>query len=109
MDFELLKTVCVVAIAGGIITTATVQQIKSGIDFKNSRSIVWLSLVVSLIIGTLFARCFSDLSWTYCVWAGLITWIGAEAIYLALEEKVFTPFSDMKKDKATELKRKDEE
>lgn len=109
MNFDLLKNVCVVAIAGGVITTAIVQQLKSAISFKNSKNIIWLSLVVSLVIGTLFARCFSELTWVYCLWSGLITWLGAEAIYLALEEKVFTPFRDMQKDDVTELPRGDEE
>lgn len=109
MDFELLKTVCVVAIAGGVITTAIVQQLKSAISFRNSKNIIWLSLVVSLVIGTLFAKCFSELNWIYCVWSGGFTWLGAEAIYLALEEKVFTPFKDMQKeDDVTELPRGDE-
>lgn len=109
MNIDLLKTVCVVAIAGSIITTPTVQKIKEGIDFKSSKSLVWVSLLVSMVIGTTFSLCFSELNIIYSLWAGFVTWLGAEAIYLALEEKVFTPFSDMKKDKATELKRKEEE
>lgn len=107
MNYDLLKTVCVVAIAGSIITTPTVQKIKKGINFKKSKSLVWVSLLVSMIVGTAFSLCFSDLSWVYCLWTGFITWLGAEAIYLMLEEKVFTPFSQMNKDNATELPRKE--
>ena len=98
MNIDLLKTVCVVAIAGSIITTPTVQMIKSGVKVKNSKVFVWVSLFISLTLGTGFAKCFSELSWTYCLWAGFITWLGAEAIYLSLEEKIFKPFSEMKKD-----------
>ena len=96
MNIDLLKVVCVVVIAGSIITTPTVQMIKNGVKVDNSKVFVWVSLVVSMVFGTLFARCFSDLSWVYCLWSGFITWLGAEAIYLTLEEKVFTPFSEIK-------------
>ena len=109
MNFELLKTVCVVAIAGSIITTPTVQKIKEGFNFKNSKTLVWVSLAVSMLLGTTFSLCFSELSIINSLWAGFVTWLGAEAIYLALEEKVFTPFKDMQKDDVTELPRGDED
>lgn len=107
MNFDLLKTVCVVAIAGSIITTPTVQMIKSGVKANNSKIFVWISLIVSLTIGTGFAKCFSDLNWINCIWSGFITWLGAEAIYLALEEKVFKPFSEIKKDNTIHITEED--
>ena len=91
-------------------TKRTVQQIKSGITFKKSKTLVWVSLIVSLLLGTTFALCFSDLSVVYSLWAGFTTWLGAEAIYTALEDKIFKPYSEIeanKKQNAIELERND--
>jgi len=107
MNIDLLKTVCVVAIASSIITTSTVQMIKSGVKVSNSKMFVWLSLGISLTIGTFFAKCFSSLSWLNCLWSGFITWLGAEAIYHSLEEKIFTPLSKMNKDKQIKITEED--
>ena len=99
MNTELLKQVALVAVAGSIFTTATVQQIKSGINFKKSKTLVWVSLFVSLIIGTTFSLCFSNLSIIYSLWVGFTCWLGAEAIYTALENKIFKPYSQIQEDK----------
>lgn len=110
MNIELLKQVAYVAVAGSIFTTATMQQIKSGINFKQSKTLVWVSLIVSMLLGTLFAICFSNLSIIYSLWAGFTTWLGAEAIYTALEDKIFKPYSEIqanKKENAIELERTD--
>lgn len=48
-----------------------------------------------MIIGTLFAICFSDLSIVNSLWVGLISWVGADAIYKTFEDKIFKPFSKM--------------
>jgi multidrug transporter EmrE-like cation transporter len=101
MNVELLKQVGTVAVAGSIFTTTAMQQIKSGINFKKSKILVWVSLVVSMLLGTAFALCFSDLSIIYSLWAGFTTWLGAEAIYTALEDKIFKPYSKMQEDKKT--------
>jgi len=112
MNVELLKQVGAVAVAGSIFTTTAMQQIKSGVSFKKSKTLVWVSLVVSMLLGTAFALCFSDLTIIYSLWAGFTTWLGAEAIYTALEDKIFKPYSAMqeeKKNNAIELIRKEEE
>ena len=50
LDFNLIKSVLIVAIASSIITTAVVQKIKESL---NSKKYLWLvSLGVSMIIGT---------------------------------------------------------
>ncbi len=93
LDFNLIKSVLIVAIGSSIITTATVQKIKETLNTKKYLGLV--SLGVSMVIGTLFAKCFSDLSIINSLWVGLISWIGAEVIYKTFEDKIFTPFSKM--------------
>lgn len=93
LDFNLIKNILIVAIGSSIITTAVVQKIKESL---NSKKYLWLiSLGVSMAIGTLFAICFSDLSIVNSLWVGLISWIGADAIYKSFEDKIFKPFSKM--------------
>jgi len=94
LDFEMLKQVLVVAIASSIITTAIIQKIKEHLKTKNY--LWYISLGVSIIFGTLFALCFSELSLVNCLWVGLISWIGASAIYSAFEDKIFKPYSKMR-------------
>ena len=91
LDFDLIKTILVVAIAGSIITTAIIQKIKE--NLKTKKYLWYISLGVSILFGTLFALCFSELSLVNCLWVGLISWIGAGAIYSAFEDKIFKPFS----------------
>ena len=93
LDFDLIKNVLVVAIAGSIITTAIVQKIKEMVSNKKVLSV--LSLLISLVIGTLFSICFSDLSIVDGIWVGVNTWVGADAIYKTFEDKIFTPFSKL--------------
>ena len=100
LDFDLLKQVLVISIASGCVTTLTVQKIKEQVSKK--KWLFLMSFFISMIIGTLFAKSFSEATWIYCVWAGFFTWIDANLLYSALESKIFKPFSEMKKVKKLE-------
>ena len=95
LDMDLLKQVLVIAIASGCVTTLTVQKIKEQATKK--KWLFLISFLVSMIIGTLFAKSFSEATWVYCLWCGFFSWINANLLYSALEDKVFKPFSEMKK------------
>ena len=100
LDFEMIKLVLISAVASSIITTASVQKVKENITNKKYLSLA--SFIISMIIGTLFSYCFSDLSLVNDLWAGFMTYLGADVIYKAFESKVFKPFSEMKKVKKLE-------
>lgn len=93
MDLDLIKQILVVAIASSIISTATIQKVKGVL--KNKTLLYILALIISVAIGILFALSFSNLSLQNAIWVGLITWVGADTIYQAFEDKIFTSFSDM--------------
>ena len=95
LNLTLIKNVLVVAIGSSIITTSIIQKIKERL--KTKKSLWFVSLGVSILFGTLFAYCFSDLSLVNCLWVGLVSWVGASAIYSAFEDKIFKPFSEMNK------------
>ena len=93
LDFNLIKLVLISALASSIITTACVQKVKE--NLKSKKYLTLISFGISMIIGTLFSYCFSDLSIVNSLWVGLISWIGADAIYKSFEDKIFKPFSKM--------------
>ena len=105
MNIDLLKQVLVIAIGSSIISTALVQKIKEGFKFKNSKKIILTSFGVSMIIGTLFSLSFTDLTIINSLWVGLVSFIGADAIYKAFEDKVFKSFGKL--DNTTTLERND--
>lgn len=93
LDFDLIKNILIVAMAGGIITSAFVQKIKECIYFKKSCSLVIVSLFVSMTLGTIFTISFSNIDLEYSLWAGFFSFLGADSLYKLFEDKIFTPYS----------------
>ena len=105
LDFELIKNVLIIGIASGIITTACVQKIKESFEFKKSSQLVIVSFIISMVVGTLFAVSFSDISFVNCIWVGLFSFIGADTIYKLFEDKLFKPFGEIYKKDTVEVKK----
>lgn len=103
LNMDLIKNVLIIAIASSIITTATVQKIKESIEFKKSNRLVIVSFIVSMIVGTLFSLSFSELNIINSLWVGLFSFIGADAIYKSLEDKIFTPFSKIHEENVVKI------
>lgn len=105
LDLDLIKSILIIAMSASIITTAFVQKIKEAIDFKKSSKLVFVSLIVSMVIGTLFALTFSSVSFVSSLWVGLISFIGADTLYKMFEEKLFKPYSEMYKQDKVEIEK----
>ncbi len=105
MNLDLIKLILVVAIASSVISTATIQKIKEIIKNKNILYIV--ALLISVATGISFALSFSNLNIKYSLWVGLVTWIGADAIYKVFEDKIFKSFSNMNNKNEITIKRDD--
>lgn len=103
LDIELLKQILMVSIASGCVTTLTIQKIKEQI--KTKKYLFIISFIVSMVIGTLFSKAFSEATWIYSLWSGFFTWIDANLIYAALEDKIFAKYGDM--EKTTHIERDD--
>ena len=95
LNLDLIKEVLMVAMASSVITTSFVQKIKEAITFKNSNRLVIISFIVSMTIGTLFSLSFSDIGFKYCLWSGLVSFIGADTLYKMFEDKIFKSFSEI--------------
>jgi len=99
LDIELLKAILIIAIASGSIMSLLIQKVKESINIKDSKIIVIISFITNMILGTLFALWFSDIVLISALWVGLFSFIGADLIYKALEDKVFKSFEEIKEDK----------
>lgn len=97
MNIDLIKEVLIVAVSSSIISTALVQKIKEGFNFKKSTKIIIVSFILSMIIGSLFSLSFTELSLVNSLWVGLISFIGADAIYKAFEDKIFKSYKALDK------------
>lgn len=107
MNLDLIKNVLIVAIASSIISTALVQKIKEGFKFKNSKKIIIVSFAISMLIGTLFSLSFTELNVKNALWVGLVSFIGADTIYRAFEDKIFKSFSELDDRKTINVERND--
>lgn len=96
MNLDLLKEILIVGIGASIFSTATIQKIKEML--KSKKWLYFIAIIVSFGIGIAFSLSFSDLDIVNAIWVGLCTWVGADAIYKTFEEKIFIPFSDIKKE-----------
>lgn len=105
MELELIKQILIVSITASIISTATIQKIKE--QLKSKKWLFFTGLISSVTIGITFALSFTELSLINSMWVGLITWIGADAIYKSFEDKIFKRFSDI--EQITEIKRDDQD
>lgn len=103
MNLEIIKQILIVSIAASIVSTATIQKIKE--QLKSKKWLFFISLVISIGIGIFFTLSFTELSIINSIWVGLITWIGADAIYKSFEDKIFKKFSDI--EQVIEIERND--
>lgn len=103
MNLEIIKQILIVSIAASIISTATIQKIKE--QLKSKKWLFFTGLISSVTIGITFALSFTELSLINSMWVGLITWIGADAIYKSFEDKIFKKFSDI--EQVVEIERND--
>lgn len=103
MNLEIIKQILIVSITASIVSTATIQEIKE--QLKSKKWLFFVSLISSIGIGIAFTLSFTELSLINSIWVGLITWLGADAIYKSFEDKIFKKFSDI--EQIIEIKRDD--
>ncbi len=93
LDVTILKNVLMVAVASSIISTALIQRIKESALTKSYLPIY--SFIISMAVGICFSLTFSDLSPIDSVWVGLISYVGADAIYKLFEDKIFSSLNSI--------------
>lgn len=93
LNITLIKNILIIALSSSIISTSLIQKLKEGI--KNRKYLLLKSFIVSMTIGIIFTLSFSNVSFKYSLWVGLISFIGADTIYKAFEDKIFDSLSSL--------------
>ena len=93
LNITLLKNILIISIASSIISTSLIQRIKEGTKCK--KHMCTKCFLISMIIGILFSLSFTDLKFYETLWVGLISFIGADAVYKTFEDKIFKSLSNI--------------
>ena len=96
MNIELIKALLLVAVSSSIISTSFIQKIKTISLIKCSDCLVYISLLVSMSFGMLFTLSFTNYTLVESLWVGLFSFIGADSLYKAFEDKLFKSFNKIK-------------
>ena len=87
LNITLLKNILIISVASSIISTSLIQRLKEGTKCK--KNMCAKCFLISMIIGILFSISFTNLKLYETLWIGLISFIGADAIYKTFEDKIF--------------------
>ena len=80
-----------------------IQKIKETIKI-NSNVFKYLSAILSLVLGFVSAKLFSDFSTLNCFVCGVIVYAGADTIYKSLEDKkIVSSINDIQNKKVVEI------
>ena len=96
LDWSLLQSILIIAIACSSITVVFIQKTKK--FCKSSRCIISYGLLVNMILGFLFSQTFSDINYIKSLWVGLFSFLGADTIYKNLEGKL-SSYTELNKNK----------
>jgi len=93
LNITLIRNILIIALSSSIISTSLIQRLKEGT--KSKKFMILKSFIVSMVIGITFSLSFSNINITNSLWVGLISFIGADAIYKSFEDKIFASFSSL--------------
>lgn len=88
LNWSLLQSILIIAIACSSVTVIFIQKTKRFCG--GSKYVPVYSLIVNVVLGFLFSKTFSDISYINSLWAGLFSFLGADTIYKSLEGKLST-------------------
>ena len=105
MNIEVIKALLLIAVSSSIISASFVQKIKTVSLIKSSECLIYISFLISMSFGILFTLSFTDYKLIDSIWVGLFSFIGADSLYKAFEDKLFKSFNKINEVK--EIERKD--
>lgn len=105
MNIELIKALLLIAASSSIISASFVQKIKTVSLIKCSDCLIYISFLISMSFGILFTLSFTEYTLVDSIWVGLFSFIGADSLYKAFEDKLFKSFNKINEVK--EIERKD--
>lgn len=105
MNIELIKALLLIAASSSIISASFVQKVKTVSLIKCSDCLIYISFLISMSFGMLFTLSFTEYTLIDSIWVGLFSFIGADSLYKAFEDKLFKSFNKINEVK--EIERKD--
>lgn len=103
MNIDLIKMLLVISCASSILSTAFVQKIKTASIIKCNSCLLYISFFISMLLGVLFTLSFTKYNIIESLWVGLFSFLGADSLYKAFEDKIFSSYSKLQN--VTEIKR----
>lgn len=85
LNFDKIYELLRIALITGAINSLFIQKIKCKF-ISNDCIIILISIITSMLIGTLFTLTFTNFSLTYSLWVGIFTFVHAEAIFNVLKK-----------------------
>ena len=95
MNYDLIKTLLIVAISSSILSTSFIQKIKGMSILKCSDCLIYISFFASMIFGIVFTLSFTSYDLISSLWVGLFSFLGADTLYKTFEDKIFKSYSSM--------------
>ena len=68
MDMTLLKELLIIAITLSVLITATIQKIKSSVNFKKTEHIVICSFILNIVLAICFCMSFTNVNLLNSLW-----------------------------------------
>ena len=93
MNIDLIKMLLVIACASSILSTAFVQKIKTASIIKCNSCLLYISFFISMLFGVVFTLSFTKYDILESLWVGLFSFLGADSLYKAFEDKIFASYS----------------
>ncbi len=103
MNIDLIKMLLVISCASSILSTAFVQKIKTASIIKCNSCLLYISFFISMLFGVVFTLSFTKYNVIESLWVGLFSFLGADSLYKAFEDKIFSSYSKLQN--VTEIKR----
>jgi len=85
LDFEKIYELLRISLITGAINSLFIQKLKCKF-ISNDCIIILISVISSILIGTLFTLTFTSFELNYAFWVGLFTFVHAEAIFNVLKK-----------------------
>lgn len=99
LKIEFLEELFIIAIALSTITCTFIQKTKR--YMPNSKCLPMYSFLVNLIAGVVFCITFTDITFPTSIWVGVFSFLGADTLYKALEEKLLSYTNIINKNQIT--------
>lgn len=100
---ELFIEILMFSCLSSVVITTIIQKVKETIKVK-SCIFRYVSMILSIVLGYLGAKCFTDYNDIYCIVSGILVYTGADIVYKSLESKnILSSIKSLEEDKVVKI------